>query len=47
MGLFDAFKKKSRNKICGVSMRRLKAVEGFVPVAQALGVQGLARCGLQ
>ena len=31
MGLFDAFKKKSRNKICGVSMRRLKAVEGFDP----------------
>lgn len=31
MGIFDRFKKKSKNKICGVSMRRLKAVEGFDP----------------
>ena len=31
MGLLDRFKKKSKSKICGVSMRRLKAVEGFGP----------------
>lgn len=31
MGFLDRFKKKSKNKICGVSMRRLKAVEGFDP----------------
>lgn len=28
-------------------MLQAKAVKGFVPIAQALGIEGLARCSLQ